>query len=64
MALELGDGNWAWVLGHAGVWALVLARVRLVRDGPGTGGARAGLAVPPHAGRGSRRRVDPPPGRP
>ena len=27
MALDIGDGNWAWVLGHAGVWALVLARV-------------------------------------
>ena len=27
MALEIGDANWAWVLGHAGVWALVVARV-------------------------------------
>jgi flagellar biosynthesis protein FliR len=27
MAFDIGEGNWAWVLGHAGVWALVLARV-------------------------------------
>ena len=27
MALDIGDGSWAWVLSHAGVWALVLARV-------------------------------------
>ena len=27
MGLEIGDGNWAWVLGHAAVWALVGARV-------------------------------------
>jgi len=27
MALDLGDCNWAWVLSHAGVWALVLARI-------------------------------------
>jgi flagellar biosynthetic protein FliR len=27
MALDIGDANWAWVLGHAAVWALVLARV-------------------------------------
>jgi flagellar biosynthesis protein FliR len=27
MGLEIGDGNWAWVIGHAGVWALVVARV-------------------------------------
>jgi flagellar biosynthesis protein FliR len=27
MALDIGEGNWAWILGHAGVWALVLARV-------------------------------------
>jgi len=27
MALGISDGNWAWVLGHACVWALVLARV-------------------------------------
>jgi len=27
MALDLGDWSWAWVLSHAGVWALVLARI-------------------------------------
>jgi flagellar biosynthetic protein FliR len=27
MAFYIGDGNWAWVLSHAVVWALVLARV-------------------------------------
>ena len=27
MVLDIGDGNWAWVVGHAGVWALVAARV-------------------------------------
>jgi flagellar biosynthesis protein FliR len=27
MVLDIGDGNWAWVIGHAGVWALVAARV-------------------------------------
>jgi flagellar biosynthesis protein FliR len=27
MVLEISDGNWAWVLGHASVWALVAARV-------------------------------------
>ena len=27
MVMDIGDGNWAWVIGHAGVWALVAARV-------------------------------------
>lgn len=27
MALDIGGESWAWVLGHAGVWALVLARI-------------------------------------
>ena len=27
MVLEIDDGNWAWLFGHAGVWALVAARV-------------------------------------
>jgi flagellar biosynthesis protein FliR len=27
MALEIGGESWAWVLNHAGVWALVLARI-------------------------------------
>ncbi len=27
MAWEFGDGSWAWVLSHAAVWALVLARI-------------------------------------
>jgi flagellar biosynthesis protein FliR len=27
MALDIGDWSWAWVLSHAGVWALVLARI-------------------------------------
>ena len=27
MILDISDGNWAWILGHAGVWALVAARV-------------------------------------
>ena len=27
MAWDIGDWSWAWVLSHAGVWALVLARV-------------------------------------
>jgi flagellar biosynthesis protein FliR len=27
MTLEIGDATWAWLLAHAGVWALVLARV-------------------------------------
>ena len=27
MVLDIGDVNWAWVVGHAGVWALVAARV-------------------------------------
>lgn len=27
MGLEIGDGNWAWVVGHAAVWALIAARV-------------------------------------
>jgi flagellar biosynthetic protein FliR len=27
MALEIGDWNWPWVLSHAGVWAMVMARV-------------------------------------
>jgi flagellar biosynthesis protein FliR len=27
MGLEIGDENWAWVLGHVGVWSLVTARV-------------------------------------
>jgi len=27
MALDVGDWSWAWVLSHAGVWAVVLARI-------------------------------------
>jgi flagellar biosynthesis protein FliR len=27
MGVEIGDGSWAWVVAHAGVWALVAARV-------------------------------------
>jgi flagellar biosynthesis protein FliR len=27
MFLEISDGNWVWVLGHVGIWALVAARV-------------------------------------
>jgi flagellar biosynthetic protein FliR len=27
MALDIGDGNWAWIFSHASVWAMVLARV-------------------------------------
>jgi flagellar biosynthesis protein FliR len=27
MVLDIGDGNWAWVVGQAGVWAFVAARV-------------------------------------
>jgi len=27
MALQIGDGIWPWVLSHAGVWAIVMARV-------------------------------------
>ncbi len=27
MVLDISDGNWAWIIGHAGVWALVAARV-------------------------------------
>ena len=46
MALEIGDWNWPWVLSHAGVWAIVMARVLgLCLDGPGAGGTRTGLAV-------------------
>jgi flagellar biosynthesis protein FliR len=27
MGLDVSDGNWAWVFGHAAVWTLVVARV-------------------------------------
>jgi flagellar biosynthetic protein FliR len=27
MGLEIGDETWAWAMGHAGIWALVAARV-------------------------------------
>jgi flagellar biosynthetic protein FliR len=27
MVLDISDGNWAWIFGHVGVWALVAARV-------------------------------------
>jgi flagellar biosynthesis protein FliR len=27
MFLEIGQGNWVWLIGHVGIWALVAARV-------------------------------------
>ena len=30
MVLDIGDGNWAWVIGHASVWALVATPIKLI----------------------------------
>ena len=60
MAFEYGDWIWPWVLAHAGVWAIVMARVLgLCLDGAGAGDTRIGLAFASGAGLGARCRVDP-----
>ena len=60
MGLEIGDENWAWVLGHVGVWAIGGgACARFMPDGAGTGDPRARLAAASAARDLAQRRGDP-----
>ena len=56
MGWGIAAGDWSWVTGHGGSVGLRAgAGTGFVPDRAGSGGSRAGLAIPPGAGRGARR---------